>query len=368
MVPEFRLQLRRELEARDLLDAPGPREACAERARVAGERALTELQEMAGTLTVRKALSLRRGPEFAQTYRYVIGYGQLMTRFLTAPVPLDEAACDRVVRLGGIANLIVSHFDELVDGGWPRALLLPRWALAIAPTSAGRAAFRLGAVVAPPPTRLTLRLVADYFRRVAELPYVMRHAKVRADLRRTIVAMYLEEGRTPREQRRRRGDAARQKKTALPLVVLGQAAWLASPECPPALYRRHHRWLVRMGKFIRWIDDAADLTIDRDTGSANVVRRALAGRGVGADARLAAGIARRGRRLVDEWRELTGRAGKEVSAEETALRSVLAAVLVAWVGCPEPGLRPEAHRHQDDMMLSVTAVSAGRGDRSRVRS
>ena len=332
---EFRRQLRDELEAHDLLGDARSREACAEEARIAGERALTQLQALAGARTVRDALSVRRGPQFAQTYRYVIGFGQLMTEFLIAPVPLDERGRRRVARLGGIANLIVSHFDELVDGGWPRALLLPRWALVIAQARAGRAVLRVGAAIAPAPARLTVRLVADYFRRVADLPYVTCHPNVRADLRRTIVAMYLEEGRTPREHRRRRGDATRQKKTALPLVVLGQAAWLASPECPVPLYRRHRRWLVHVGKFIRWIDDAADLAADREAGAANVVCRALRRRPAAAYAGLAAGIARRGRRLVDEWRAQTGRGSAEVSGDERTLQSVLAAVLVAWVGRPD---------------------------------
>src|SRR6476659_4873848 len=96
LASDFRLQLRDELEAQDLLGDPRSREACAEQACIAGERALTQLQELAGVRTVRDALSVRRGPEYAQTYRYVIGFGQLMTEFLIAPVSLDEAGRDRV--------------------------------------------------------------------------------------------------------------------------------------------------------------------------------------------------------------------------------------------------------------------------------
>lgn len=337
---EFCQRLRDELAANQLLGDGESREVCAALARELGGQALTDVQALAGAMTVRGALSVRRGPEFAQTYRYVAGYGQLMTEFLIAPVPVAGADRASVARLGAIANLIVSLFDELVDGGWPRTLLLPHWALWVAPTRAGRVALRLGSILAPAPMRLTLRLVVEYFRSVAELPFMARHALAYADLRSTIVRMYIEEGRTPRELRRLYGKAARQKKTALPLVVLGLPVWLASPHCPPEQYRRHRRWLVRIGKFIRWIDDAADLAADAAAGSANVVRRALerSGRAPNTDALLAVGIARRGCRLLGEWRELTGYAGHEVSATETALRSVLANVLVAWIGSAEPSL------------------------------
>jgi hypothetical protein len=247
----------------------------------------------------------------------------------------------------------VSYFDEMVDGGWPRALLLPRWALALAGTGGGRALLRVGASVAPSPSRLTTRLVAEYFRRVAELPYVASHARVRADLRNTIADMYAEEGRTPREWRRLRGDASAQKKTALPFVVLGLPAWLASPACPPLQYARHRRWLVRMGKFIRWVDDAADLAADSAAGSANLVRRALARSGAngGREAVLAARVAKRGRWVVDEGWALTGRGNAAVSASAGAVSAVLATVLVAWVGAPEPRQRPPIRAGDSDYFL-----------------
>jgi hypothetical protein len=334
--PEFCRRLREELAAGRLLGDQAAREVCAARARELGDRTLDAVRVLAGPATMRVALSVRRGPGFAETYRYVAGYGRLMTEFLTAPVPVDDLQRERVAHLGGIANLIVSHFDELVDGGWPRALLLPGWALLIAPTRAGRLVMRVTAIFAPAPMRLILRLVAEYFRCVAELPYVVLRAEAHRDLRRSIVAMYLEEGRTPREFRRLRGRAARQKKTALPLVVLGLPVWLAGREFAPEQYARHRRWLVRIGKFIRWIDDAADLAADDAAGSANMVRRALgrSGRTAHTDALLAAGVARRGRRLLGEWRELAGFAGSDESAAEVALHTVLAATLVAWIGVP----------------------------------
>jgi hypothetical protein len=180
---------------------------------------------------------------------------------------------------------------------------------------------------APPAPRLVTRLVAEYFRRVASLPFAARHGAARAELYRMVTEMYREEGRTPREWRRLRGTARRQKKTALPLVVLGLAAWLASSECRAQEYARHRAWLVRTGKFIRWIDDAADLADDERADAANVVRQALARRAhdptIGE--RLAVAVARRGRRVVEEWRVLS-------AVRDAETPPVLATVLAAWMG------------------------------------
>jgi hypothetical protein len=335
---EFWLLLRDQLQAQGLLGDSDSRDECAARARARGELRLVEVKQLVGEVTVRRALSMRRGQDFAESYRYVTGYGELMTEFLISPVALTPAARDRVARLGAIANLIVSHFDELVDGGWPRVLLLPRWALPMAATSPGRALLLACATLAPAPTRLIVRLVAEYFRRVSDLPYATLHAGVCADLRCMIAEMYMQEGRTPREWQRRRGDAAAQKKTALPLVVLGLPAWLASPVCPFTQYQQHRRWLVRIGKFIRWIDDAADLVADEEAGSANLVSRALTRRGARTDIGplLAAEIARRGRLVLDEWRFLTGRVRTASSTNESAISSVFATVLAAWLVTPKP--------------------------------
>ncbi len=332
MSVEFRRRLASELRARDLLGSAASRAACAERARLAGDAVLTEIEAIVGPRAARRSLGTRRGPEFANTYRYVAGYGALMTDFLSAPVALADADRARVARLGAFANVIVSHFDELVDGGWPRATLLPRWALALSCRASGRAPLRAASRISPAQPRLVVRLVVEYFAGVASLPFARRHRAAHRELRRAVAAMYEEEALTPRELRRNRGSATRQKKTALPLVVLGLAAWLASPRCDACAYARHRRWLVRLGKFIRWVDDGVDSPDDAAAGAANLVAQALR-RGsphVTVDA-LAAGIASRGRRVVDEWRLLCG---ATEGAGGAAGADVLETVLAAWVGEP----------------------------------
>jgi len=327
---DFKSLLREELEARGLLGTRASRAACAAHAADRGERALAELAALVGEATMRRALSTRRGEGYVTSYRYVLGYGSLMTEFLVAPVGLDAAQLARVAALGALANLIVTHFDELVDGGSPRSLLLPQSALAVAPTRAGRALLRAGAHFGPPSTRLIVALVALYFARAHDLQCAAMRPHVRRRLSRTIMTMYAEEGRTPREWRRLRGGAAFQKKTALPLVALGLPAWLASAELDETRFQAHCRWLVRVGKFVRWVDDAADVEADGAAGAANLVRHALARRRDRpvADEMLAAGIAKRGRRLVEEWSAF-------MTGSNEAIHTVLSNVLVAWVGEPE---------------------------------
>ena len=327
---EFRHRLAAELRMQQLFGSPTVRAECASRAAIVGDAALADVERLAGIRTTRRALAIRRGPQYATTYRYVAGYGALMTEFLAAPVPLAPDDRARVARLGALANLIVSHFDELVDGGWPRPFLLPRWVLVLSAKGRGRTILRIGTAIAPSPSRLIVRMVGEYFRRVAALPFADRHDAARSQLRRAVSEMYEEEGRTPRELRRVRGNAARQKKTALPLVVLGMAAWLASPQCPASTYAHHRRWLMRVGKFIRWIDDAADLTDDEAAGASNLVRQALRRRTAApcAGEQLACGIARRGRRVLEEWREMSGASSSHESG------AVFETVLAAWMGEP----------------------------------
>ena len=133
-----------------------------------------------------------------------------------------------------------------------------------------------------------------------------------------------------------RGDAALQKKTALPLVALGLPAWLASPKLDEVRFDEHYRWLVRVGKFIRWVDDAADFELDGAAGASNLVRHALARRGMAADANaLATAVAERGRRLVDEWPRLVNPPNQHDAPVSMAVPPVLSNVLAAWVGEPE---------------------------------
>jgi hypothetical protein len=173
-------------------------------------------------------------------------------------------------------------------------------------------------------------MVCEYFRRLADLPHAAARRRVRGDVVRCIATMYLEEGRTQREWRRLRGSAAMQRKTALPLVVLGLPGWLACRQCEDDDYRQHRRWLGRLGRFIRWIDDTADAAADRATGNANLVARALARRNgdVNFANSLALTIGRRGRRVHDEWRLMMSDARRSPEQES----DVLAAVLAAWLG------------------------------------
>jgi hypothetical protein len=339
-VSDFRSLLRDELDARGLLGTRESREACAARAAELGATALAEVEALVGAATARRALSIRRGEGFAASYRYVMGYGALMTEFLVAPARPEPSDRQQIAALGAVANLIVSHFDELVDGGWPRSLLLPSWALVAAPTYVGRTVLRAAARAGPAPTRVIVTLVANYFERVRALERTVARPRVRRRLSRTIMTMYSEEGRTPREWRRIRGDAALQKKTALPLVVLGLPVWLVSADFDAARFEAHYRWLVHVGKFVRWVDDAADAEADGATGASNLVRHALAERtGDAAEqVALAAAIARRGRRLVDQWHAFVAAATDENSRSAISddhVPAVLSNVLAAWVGEPE---------------------------------
>jgi hypothetical protein len=114
-------------------------------------------------------------------------------------------------------------------------------------------------------------------------------------------------------------------------VVLGLPAWLAVAHPCLEARARHLRWITRLGRFIRWIDDAADLDQDLVSGMPNLVAESLARRRPCEEARaeLAGRIAGRGRHLMDEWTRLTPHDRRESCDVE-----VLPAIVTAWMGGP----------------------------------
>ena len=327
-------QLRAELAPTGLLLSKTRFEACRARAITEGTAAMRDVEALLGVRTWQRALEPLHG-DAATVYRFVMGYGGLMTRFIIAPVPDLVASRDDFQRAGALANLLVGYVDELVDHGMRRSAILPPWALRQALAGGRALPIRAWSRTGPAPARLVCALVIAYARHVARLPYATRHPEVRARLDRTIYEMYEAEAKSPREWSLSAG-TSRQRKTAFPIVVLGLPAWLAVADADPRTRSWHLRWLQRMGKFIRWIDDVADVEQDARDGAPNLLldaMRALDDRNDRDDAirsaRLVSIIARRGGQLLADWEQAVP-PSRQIDAE----RDSFPAIVTAWLGGP----------------------------------
>lgn len=323
------LTLRDELSRRSLLGTPEIRQACTARAKRRGDRCFAALAAQLGEANLNRGIEASRLGAGEQA-RFVMGFGALMTEFLVAPVCPDPDSRLLLGDLGALANLIVSYVDDMVDAGCPRAALLPESALRLAGSSGGRWMLDLTAGLAAPPAKLAARAVGEYFRRLDRLPYSSAHAWVYQDVKRCIWKMYQEEARSAADWARFNGDKRRPLKTALPLVVLGLPVWLTSQEVPFGPYWEHKRWLVRLGRFIRWIDDAADAAEDAGSGSINAVGRVLARPDVRENqpGSLARAIGCRASSLWAEWQSSM----QAADSADPSVGDVFGTVLAAWLG------------------------------------
>ena len=233
----------------------------------------------------------------------VLGFGTMLTAFMLPPVRIDEALSREVLTLGAHANLLVGLFDLVADECPDAALPLSRALVEEACAGRGRIRLAWRAHTGTPVARLLTRMLSGYVRRLDRLPYAGRHGQVRALQSRAILAMHDAELRTlgPASGVT---DRVMRRKSALPFVVMGMAGWLAVEWVPPPAFRAHLRWLYRVGSFLGWIDDAADLGADLAAGRPNRVATALAREGNGSardDAeRLARAIASAGTRIMAE--------------------------------------------------------------------
>jgi len=291
-----RARLARELAAQGLLPSRETYITCQREVEARGEALLDRLASVTGRRTWRRGLAKIGDANLPLDCRRVAGFGELLTRFLIAPVPLDDLSRDEVARLGALANVIVALFDLVVDSGTDRRAILPRPLFALL---ASRRAGWLGTIISSAGgarVRLIARLVRDYFKTLRSLAG-HRSDAVLQDVLRAIVRMYELEGRGRNETPASRSTVLR--KSAFPLVVMGLPAWLAVPHHGRAAMRAHRRWLFKTARFIRWVDDAADEALDARDQHPNLF---LACRRDAVPA-----VAKRAGLLITDWHRHAGR-------------------------------------------------------------
>ena len=274
----------------------------------AEEAALADL--VGGSLWAEALAQLGRPYPHADCER-VLGFGAMLTAFMLPPLSIDDALSREVCSLGAHANLLVSLFDQVADECPDAALPLSRATVQNACAKRGRVRLIWHSHAGPPIARLLTRVLSAYVSRLDRLPYSSRHWSVRALHTRAIVSMHAAEIETLSPAKGASFRSIR-RKSALPFVVMALPAWLGVEHAAAETFRAHLRWLYRVGNFVGYSDDAADLEADRAHGRPNRVAQSLArepnGSACDGDARLARSIASQGRRIMEQRRAWGSRA------------------------------------------------------------
>jgi hypothetical protein len=207
-----------------------------------------------------------------------LGVGAAISQFTIAPLDCEKRYREKVSGLGGLACFIVSTFDSLVDSGAPVPELLNGKESGI-----------------QEPLQRVVRL---YFEELNSLP--QKHVAIRVLIEKTIQRMH----RAELDSLSGRGSrSVWWRKNVLPFVVMSLPAWLANERAKGCAVERHLRWVGRMGEFLGWVDDCADLETDRKAGTINRLLETAESEPSTACVRR---IARRGRRVLRDWDAMGG--------------------------------------------------------------
>jgi len=252
-------RLAAELQRLDMFPPPDQRPYLRALVQIRGEAVAMALRREVGETAWLQGLSLLKVPNAANAVRRACGFGALLTEFLVAPLALDPLAQTDAAGLGARVNLIVSLYDHYVDQGMAPHQVLPEQG---------------GEGMVP----LVPLLVRGYYAR-------LRPSRNTALVHRAIARM------RDAEDRVAAGESSPllwRRKSALPWVVMGMSPQSLQPFALPYL-----AWLYRLGCFLGWIDDAADVERDRAQGRANAFAEL--------HPRQVPGIAKSGRNLLKWW-------------------------------------------------------------------
>src|SRR5262245_23177818 len=175
----------------------------------------------------------------------ILGFGRLLTEYIIAPLRISALARPATVRLGSLANFIVTFYDLLLDQGVGAGEILPRKVLSARARGAGWL-IAWQSLTGSAPARLVAQLVALYFACFEDIALRgSRSEQVGSLLRRFIIRMHEAELLTrvagPMNHRTVR------RKAALPFAVMGLPGWLSA--CPPMTPREHLSWCYRLGLY-----------------------------------------------------------------------------------------------------------------------
>lgn len=247
----------------------------------------------------------------------ILGFGVVLTRFLASYMG-DRMLPDArrpIAPLGALANIIVTLYDHFMEQRAGEELLPVPVLTALAQGRTTRVAEPGGS----PQKRILQQLVAQYFELLRSASQPEDSGLLRF-LSKAIFRMYEAEQGTLRAPMACAPHVLR-RKSALPFVVMGAPIWLGAT-IPHNLFWRHVAWMYRFGRFVAWLDDFTDYSLDRAVGHSN----RLAWYSAPEWAPLAKHVAMDGKHVLQQWRVHASDSGDRLGAD------AMLVLATSWIG------------------------------------
>jgi hypothetical protein len=235
-------------------------------------------------------------------FKRIMGFGYCFTEYIIEDIGLNAKDRNEIQELGALSNFIVSIYDHFLDNNLITSEL-PLLQLIESIRKKETIGFRQTGI------QFFGKLVQRYLERAYALSAHDSGNRAWRTLTKAIISMYqankmLLQGSVVRQPYR-----VHLQKSALPIVVMGLPAWIATIDKSDAAYFRHLRWMYALGEFLAWIDDAADLDDDERTSQPNLVIDAMGTGGLCNHSfdMIAASIAEKGRSVDNAWKSRTGK-------------------------------------------------------------
>lgn len=190
----------------------------------------------------------------------ILGFGAAITEYMIPAFNLPKAEHTAVVRLGTLANFIVTFFDYCVDTDNYSGSLLPQPSKLIN-NKFPEPGFIFRALINPK-VKIINRLVKYYLHSLNQLPFARHRPQIIKLAHRVIKLMYEAEMQTVTRDGSKVSLRIIRRKSALPFVIMALPVWLSVEKIDKPSFILHLRWTYHLGYFFCLLDDAVDLFDD----------------------------------------------------------------------------------------------------------
>ena len=192
----------------------------------------------------------------------VLGFGGVLTEFLIAPLSISLDKYDDIIKLGTLANYIVTTYDMLIDSN-----------ISAYPISKNE----LNHIMNNPFNDITpffdpdskahnlmLHEIMIYFRELSKIVKSSHNFFIYENLKSDISNLFNAEISTKQKNFCEDNISVLIDKSALPFVIMGLPACMIMPITNPQFVSDYRTWLYRFGNFIGLIDDVNDMVNDHN--------------------------------------------------------------------------------------------------------
>lgn len=195
----------------------------------------------------------------------ILGFGECLTEYLVYPLGLNAHEKEMSIKLGALANLVVTLFDTFIDNGKLPANILSEEVLKNLSLNRHFANGSILNIPNTPDAAAILALVREYFCIAEKIVSNGGNKGMKIKLVDLIISMYRSEVNTL--DVKSLNDI--NNKSVLPFVVMGCGGLLWKDNAAEAEYSNYVNWLYEFGSLFGLLDDIVDYEDDIKFNRAN---------------------------------------------------------------------------------------------------